>query len=99
MRITVDIPDRDWARLVGVAEERGVKLPELVYAAVLDLMPWRDTIADQVQHLARAGFPDARIAERLGVNNAQVSALRREAGIPANRFTRGEGRNPGRKTA
>lgn len=98
MRIHVDIPDRDWARLVGVAEERGIRLPDLVYAAVLDLMPWRDTLADQVQHLARAGFPDARIAERLGITNSQASALRREAEIPANRFTRGEGRNTGRKT-
>ncbi|MBW1639264.1 hypothetical protein G3H63_09295 [Microbacterium resistens] len=99
MRVVIDMPDSDWARLLEVAEAHGVRLPQLILAAALELMPWRDTLADRVAHLARAGLPDARIAERLDLPNYRVAEMRRDAGIPANRFTRGEGRTTGRKTA
>lgn len=99
MKVELNIPDADWARLVGVAEQQGVRIPQLILAATLELMPWKDTLASRVEHLVRAGLQDAVIAERLRIPNWRVATLRREAHLPANPFHRGEGRQIERKTA
>ncbi|MFJ4173365.1 hypothetical protein [Microbacterium sp. NPDC089696] len=96
MRVVIDIPDRDYGRLVNVAEGMGVKVPELIFAATLELMPWRETTADRVEHLVRAGLSDARIAQRLDVPNWKVAQYRRDAGLAANNQGRGGG---GKKVA
>lgn len=99
MKVELNIPDVDWARLVGVAEQQGVRIPQLILAATLELMPWKDTLASRVEHLVRAGLQDAVIAERLGIPNWRVATMRREAGLPANPFHRGEGRHIERKAS
>lgn len=99
MKVELNIPDADWARLVGVAEQQGVRIPQLILAATLELMPWKDTTTSRVEHLVRAGLQDAVIAERLGMPNWRIATIRRELGLPANPFHRGEGRNVERKAS
>lgn len=92
MKVTVDIPDREWAIMVTRAEQHGLKIPDLIRAGITSVMPHNRPIGDDVIMLVRAGYPDARIAERLGVVNGTVARIRRRAGLPANRFRRSEGR-------
>lgn len=88
MKVTIDIPDREWALMVERAESHGLRVAELIRAAINDAIPNRMPFPEQVLHLVRAGFPDARIAERFGVPNNAVKTIRLKAGLPANRFVR-----------
>lgn len=83
----VDIPDRTWAELAAVADGQGVKVAQLLAAAVMELAGW-ESRSQRVCVLARAGLPDAVIAERTGETRGFIGDARRSAGIPANRFRR-----------
>ena len=90
MKVTVDIPDREWAVLLDRAEANGLKVPELLHMAIRSVFPHTRPMGEDVLILVRAGFPDRQVAERLGVTNAVVQRLRRKAGLPANRFARSD---------
>lgn len=77
--VAVRFPARTWARLATVADERGVKIPDLLAAAVAELV--RPTRQDWVVLLARAGLSDREIASRTGETKAYVARTRLKAGI------------------
>lgn len=99
MKIVVNIPDREWAILVDRAEAHGLRVPDLIHAGIRSVMPHRLPLGEDVLQLVRAGFPDALIAERLGVPNATVQGIRRRAKLPANRFSRSGSRAADRRSA
>ncbi len=99
MRVVVNIPDHEWAQLVNEAEANGLRVPDLIRAGIESVRPHRRPIGADVLDLVRAGFADAVIGERLGVPNATVSRIRRQAGLPANHFRGRSGGTNRRKTA
>lgn len=99
MKIVVNIPDREWAVLVDRAEAHGLRVPDLIRAGIQSVMPHRLPLGEDVLRLVRAGFPDALIAERLGVPNQTVQRIRQRAGLPANRFSRSGSRAADRRSA
>lgn len=94
MKVTIDIPDRNWAQLVERAESHGLRIADLIRVAINDAIPNRMPFPEQVLHLVKAGFPDARIAERFGVTNNAIKTIRLKAGLPANRFVRTDNPKP-----
>lgn len=88
MKVTLDIPDREWARLVTAAEAHGVRVADLVRDGVRRAVPAEWSAAERIVRLVVEGLPDAVIAERLGVAKQYVGRVRRRAGRPPNRFDR-----------
>jgi len=86
MKLTVDIPDQKWARMVELAESRGLKVADLVRAGVISAFPQRPVLSEQIVRLVTTGLPDAVIAERLACAKSTVAGHRRAAGLPANPF-------------
>lgn len=99
MRVVVNIPDRDWAVLVDRAEAHGLKVPDVILAAIHQVMPHRRPVGEDVLRLVRAGFPDALVGERLGIDKSAVARIRQRAGLPANRFHGRSGGSNGRKAS
>jgi len=89
MKVVVDIPDREWAQLVGRAEEHGLRVPELLRVAIEEAVPAERPLRVRVLELVVAGLPDAVIARELQLTNRAVSDIRRKAGLPANHLHRG----------
>lgn len=91
MKVSVTIPDREWYALAGKAERAGVKIADLVTAAVVGLVnenPSRTVMRDQIQHLVEQGIPDPVIAHRLRVAIEHVRKVRRDLGLKPIRFKR-----------
>ena len=86
MKITVDIPDNEWALLVARAEAHDLKVRDLIRAAIDDVMPHRLPLRDHVLLLVKAGMSDKAVGMRLNLTNAQVARIRKTAGVPANPF-------------
>ncbi len=84
MKVVVDIPDAEWAVLVGRAEAHGLRVPDLVRAGIEEILPRERPTREVVALLAKAGFSDAQIAGWLGLANQTVAVHRRAARIPAN---------------
>lgn len=99
MKIEIEIPDAEWALLAARADAHGLKVPDLIRAGIREVMPHGLPLGEHVRLLVRAGYPDAVVAERLGMTNRQVSEVRRRAGLPANRFHRGASRVTERKAS
>lgn len=88
MRVTIDIPDRDYGVMVSRAEAHGLKVNELIRHAIYSTVPHQRPFGADVILMVQAGYPDAVIAERFDVTNATVKRIRLKAGLPANKFTR-----------
>jgi hypothetical protein len=95
MKVHFDVPDKVWAHLVELAEERHVSVAVVVSAAVADaLRPSSmarleaDARKNHVLQLVRSGMTDAQIAERTGELKSYVGDTRRGAGLAANRQMR-----------
>lgn len=88
MKITIDIPDRDYATMVSRAEAHGLKVNELIRHAIYSAVPNQRPFGADVILMVKAGYPDAVIAERFDVTNATVKRIRAKAGLPANKFKR-----------
>jgi hypothetical protein len=86
VEIKINIPDRDYGRLVNAAEGMGMRVPQMILAAAFELMPWRSTTEQRVEHLVRAGLTDARIAERMDVPKWKVARVRQELGLKPNQI-------------
>lgn len=85
MKITVDIPDLQWADMLRRAEDHGLKVEDLIRAGITEVLP-RNLPADKkIILMVKAGFPDRIIAERLGFTNAAVIRVRHREKLPANR--------------
>lgn len=83
MRVTVDIPDREWWFLSEMAEKRGVTVSDLIRFAPSHVQGV--TQDDLIFALNEAGLPDADIAARLGVLLRRVAERRRYMGLTANK--------------
>lgn len=101
MKVSFDIPDRDWWRFSGIAEKRGMTLSELLSDAIRAEIrrPYIEVADEQqaqrqalVEYLVDQGFTDTRIAERLGVPVHFVRTARTHVGLPANKQRRSEER-------
>ncbi|WP_341945674.1 hypothetical protein [Microbacterium sp. LWH11-1.2] len=92
MKITYDIPDREWYQLARYAEERGLKITTILNTAFRELLTKADhapdTITARVHKLVDRGEPDAVIAMRLGLNSRQVAEIRRGLGLQPNKLRR-----------
>jgi hypothetical protein len=84
MRVTVDIPDAEWAVLVSRAEAHGLRVPDLVRAGIEEILPRHRPTRDVVTLLVKAGFSDSQIAGWLDLTNHTVATYRRDARLPAN---------------
>jgi hypothetical protein len=82
---TITIPLKVWGRMASEAESRGVTIADLLVAAVQQVIRPPAGRSEMVVSLARAGFTDREICERLGEQRSYVSDQRRSAGLPANR--------------
>lgn len=83
----VIVPANIWGRIATIAEDRGVTVEEILVTAIKEITAPRNR-QERVLQLVRAGLTDARIAERTGELKNYVAAVRRRAGLPANRQTR-----------
>ncbi|TXK17391.1 hypothetical protein [Homoserinibacter sp. GY 40078] len=86
MRFQMDIPDEQFWKLAGKAEQFDMKVPE--YVADLCAVAASTSVpfdSDPVLQLWRARYTDAQIAARLSMTNSAVSSRRRRYGLPANR--------------
>lgn len=91
MNVTVTIPDREWYALAGRAEKSGVRVADLIGAAVRGLTadnPQRVVLRDQVQNLVENGIPDIVISHRLNVGLDHVRKVRRSLGLRPVKFRR-----------
>lgn len=82
MRVTVDIPDREWWRIASVADLRGQKVDEMVAQIALGLAH-----PDPVRRLHAVGMTDAQIASETGLLLGTIAARRRKLGLPPNKKT------------
>ena len=95
VKITVEIPDREFWSLAERAEGRGVKVADLVRAAARDLARVASQPKDVVRDLVKAGLPDGEISIRTGMTVQTVANHRRGLGLPPNRraaWVRGSGK-------
>jgi hypothetical protein len=83
VKITIDVPDREWWTLADLAERRGVKVSQMVKLTLTT----NHTITqlDVIRSLVDAGLPDADIADRLGLTVMYVAGKRRWMGLKPNR--------------
>lgn len=91
MKVTIDIPDRDWYLIAGRAETAGVKVADLLYTAARNLVannPERTLTRDRVAELVNQGIPDPVIAHRMSLSVAHVAELRRAAHLKPVKFRR-----------
>ena len=77
--VMVTFPARVWGRLANLADDRGVKVPDLIAAAVAEMVPV--TREERVLLLVRAGLSDGDVAARTGETRAYVARHRLKAGI------------------
>jgi hypothetical protein len=76
---TVKFDDRVWGRLATVADNRGVRIQDLLEAAVGHVLePSVVPIIWQIRKLEELHYSTGEIARRLGVSASLVSKLRRE---------------------
>lgn len=94
---TIAVPLHVWGRLASEADNRGVTIADLLVVAVQQIIRPPEGRADMVVALARAGFNDREISDRLGEQRSYVAEQRRKAGIEAIR-DRGRGPTTERKT-
>lgn len=80
----VTLPDQIWGRLATVAADRGVKIEDLLVAAVREVVKPRSR-RERVLAYVRAGYTDAGAAEATGELKSYVGDVRRAAGLPPNR--------------
>jgi hypothetical protein len=85
MKVTVDIPDRDYWRIATVAEQRGIRVGEIVSAAAASIANVAVKPCDVVKGLVLAGFPDGEISKRTGMTVLAIATHRRALGLPPNR--------------
>lgn len=85
MIVEIPVPDRDWWQLCDVAEARGVRVVDMLRAAVADVVEAAWTPDDLVKRWVLAGFPDGEISKRTGMTVADVAHRRRRMGLAANK--------------
>lgn len=85
--MNVNVPTTVWARMVNVAEARGVKVEDILVAAIVEVTKPRNR-KERVLELVRAGLPDAVVAERTGELKNYVGDTRRKAHLAPNRQPR-----------
>jgi len=85
MKITVEIPDMQWADILRRAEDHGLKVEDLIRAGITEVLPRNLPVDKKITLMVKAGFPDRIIAERLGLTNAAVIRVRHRQKLPANR--------------
>lgn len=91
MKVTINIPDRDWYLMASRADKNGIKVSDLIEHAVQSITnvdPRRVLTRDQVTQLVEQGIPDPVIAHRLHLTIAHVAQIRRAAGMKPVRFRR-----------
>ncbi|WP_295014824.1 hypothetical protein [uncultured Microbacterium sp.] len=100
MQIIIDVPDRDWAKLLDLAETNATTTANVVEAAIRDALRPSELgklrIKARRNHILQAysdGLTDAEIAERTGEIKAYVASTRRAAHLPPNRVGTSTGRN------
>ena len=81
----VMLPEPIWGRLATIAHDRETTIEDLLVAAVKQIID-PATIEERIVDLARAGWPDKVIASKTGALVGRVAKIRRDAGIPANKF-------------
>lgn len=82
VKVTFDIPDQVWARLATVADDRGVKVRDIL--AGLITLEVRERPVESVIRLHRAGKSTPEIARALGMTNSAVSGRLRRNGLKSN---------------
>lgn len=85
MKVTVDIPDRDYWRLTGIAERNEATVQSIVQAAVLSVARVALAPRDTVRGFVLAGLPDGEISIRTGMTVQTIATHRRSLGLPPNR--------------
>lgn len=83
MKVTIDVPDREWWHLTDLAEQRGVKVSDMVKLTLTTAHTITQT--DYIRTLNASGLPDADIADQLGLTVGYVAERRRWMGLKANR--------------
>lgn len=85
MKVTIDIPDRDYWQAAAVAERQGVRVADMVGALVEAGIHAATEPRETVLALVRAGYPDGEISKRTGMTVLTISGHRRALGLPPNR--------------
>ncbi|WP_167131946.1 hypothetical protein [Paramicrobacterium chengjingii] len=82
MKVTLEIPDRVWWRLVDAAEKQGKSTSELMSQVATGI-----THPDPIERLHTIGYTDAEIAAQTGLLLRTVAERRRRLGLPPNKRT------------
>lgn len=94
MRITFELPDKVWASLATIADERATRVPDLVAESVLALVERRtaplvnrlsrERLMEELVRLHGRGYNDREIADHLGIHRERARTLRHRLRLPAN---------------
>lgn len=91
MRVELNVPDKVWAMVLGVAEENHTSVARVIEAAIRDAV--RPSAVGKLRTEARhqqvlqawgEGLTDTQIAERTGEMKGYVATVRRSKNLPPN---------------
>lgn len=83
MKVTVNVPDHEWWHLSELAEQRGVRVADLIMIGIKRAP--EVTQDDLIKAMVNAGLPDADIAAKLNILVYRVAERRRWMGLKPNR--------------
>jgi len=85
MIVTVDIPERLWARVCDVADQRDVRVDRFLTWVITSAFNVQGDENERIISRVIRGLPDKQIARELNLTNLHVAEVRRRAGFKANR--------------
>lgn len=85
MKVTLNLPDRDWAVVLSEAESYGLSTADYIALSIRRMSDERRQLLLSVALMHSHGLHDGDISQALGRTRALVAAARRELGLPVNR--------------
>lgn len=86
MKVTLTFGDVMGRELLRIADEDHVRVTDVIFRTVKQLVGSRLPLRDRIPVMVRAGLPDAVIAQRLNVSHEFVAKVRRRSGLRSNRM-------------
>ncbi|GAB3616038.1 hypothetical protein GCM10027416_05950 [Okibacterium endophyticum] len=100
MKTTIEMPDRVWGRLATIAENRGLKVADVIAESITATVdhqatkirrqyrPVDEAVIDEIRELHALGHSSPEIGRRIGVNPNTVRYHMRRLGLSTRTYTR-----------